>query len=90
MKPTAVVYATGTGHTRRIAEAVAQGLRQRGLAASGIIDLVQQPAASGFEAYGAVVLVAPCAYRADTRPKPSRSSKNTAPNSDACRVRSFR
>lgn len=58
VKPVAVLYATREGHTRRIANALADGLGKHGLQ-TNIIDLGQQPASEDLGCYGAVVLASP-------------------------------
>jgi len=58
MKTAAVVYATRTGHTRRIADAIVRGLGKQGLSTS-LIDLSAPPPATGLEGFASVVLAAP-------------------------------
>jgi menaquinone-dependent protoporphyrinogen oxidase len=56
MKPVGVFYATREGHSRRVAEAVAVGLRRRGVDAS--CQEVAGNRAGTLDAYAGVVLVA--------------------------------
>ena len=58
MKPAAVVYSTRAGHTRRIAEAITQGLGRQGLA-SKLFDLGEQAEPPDLRGFGSVVVAAP-------------------------------
>lgn len=58
MKPVAILFATREGHTRRIADAIAKVLIERGLRTS-VLDLAQQLASAQLDRFSAAVLAAP-------------------------------
>ena len=57
MKPLLVLYATREGHTRRIAQHIADTLRSRGFV-SELIDVAESPVNLSLEDYGAAIIAA--------------------------------